>query len=129
MNSVHDSGIQLNSSQAESEEIRPRDVELEGREAVLEDLVVAKDGSTVTGYVRVRNEAYEKRVVLRHTENEWSTHQDTAAKWIQSLKGGECDRFMFQLNLPQGPFSVRLAIEATQNRKTVWDNNNYYIMC
>jgi len=107
-------------------------VELEDKEVVLEDLVVAKDGSTVTGYVRVRNETYEKRVVVRNTQNEWSTYQDTAAEWMESLKGGECDRFMFQLNLPKGPFAVHLAIEATQNRKTVWDNNcgnNYYITC
>ena len=132
INSVHDSGIQLDCSQAEGEEIRPRDVELEDKEVELEALVVAKDGSIVTGYVRVRNETYEKRVVVRHTQNEWSTYQDTAAEWMESLKGGKCDRFLFQLNLSKGSFAVHLAIEATQNENTAWDNNcgnNYYIIC
>ena len=108
---VHHSGIQLDGFQAEGEEIQPRDVE--DKKVVLEDLVVVKDGNI---NVHVRNKTYGKRVVVCHTQNEWSTYQDTAAKWM--VKGGECDRFMFQQNLLKGPFAVHLAIEATQNSRT-----------
>ena len=81
------------------------------------------------GSVRVKNLAYEKRVVIRFSFNNWDTFSDLAADWKESIGvingHPESDRFFFVIPLP-GPNwsgSVVFAIRYDVVGLTFWDNN------
>ena len=72
---------------------------------------LTQDGSAVIGTILVR---YEKEVAVRHSANEWKTFDDTSAERLETVEGGAVDRFQFRFELPNGQFSLELAISKTE---------------
>ena len=88
---------------------------------------VRRDGGSVHGVVRVCNVNFEKDVLIRWTENNWRTVNETRAVYCLDSSDGGTDRFSFQL-----PLRDRLvfAICYRSNNHEFWDNNfeqNYII--
>ena len=90
------------------------------RGIALEDVKCTHDGTAAVGTVLVRNECHEKHVGARHSSNSWASYHDTAAEWVETIEGGDFDRFKFNVNLPQGRYHMELAFFCNQ----YWDNNN-----
>ena len=93
--------------------------------------------NVVIGYVRVKNLAYEKRIVIRFSLNNWATYSDLAADWVESIGGTtehpESDKFRFVIHLPSPNWSgtVEFAVRYDVAGWTFWDNNrqrNYTIV-
>ena len=86
--------------------------------------------SAVIGSICVKNLAYEKRVVIRFTLNNWTTFSDLAANWKESIGGTsdhpENDRFCFEIPLPGANWSgtVEFAVRYDVAGWTFWDNNH-----
>ncbi|XP_048474417.1 protein phosphatase 1 regulatory subunit 3C-like [Rhincodon typus] len=87
-------------------------------------------GSHILGTVRVRNLAYEKRVVVRVTFDAWRTFHDVTCSYVQpeetaAMGGGE-DAFSFKVELPKRTkplASVELCVSFQCDSVTFWDNN------
>ena len=91
----------------------------------LETVTVNTD--SITGYVRVANTPYVKRVAARYTLNTWKDYLEVEAEWIESVEGGEMDRFMFTLPALGLPGELSFAVRYND----YWDNNeerNYTIL-
>ena len=93
--------------------------------------------NVVIGYVCVKNLAYEKRVVIRFSLNNWGTYSDLAANWKESIGGTtehpESDKFRFVIPLPSPNWSgiVEFAVRYEVAGWTFWDNNrqrNYRVI-
>ena len=98
------------------------------RGIVLEGVKCTRDGTAAVGTVLVCNECHEKHVGVRHSSNSWASYHDTAAEWVETIEGGDFDRFKFNVNLPQGSYHMELAFFCNQ----YWDNNdekNHSISC
>ena len=87
-------------------------------------------GKIVIGSVVVKNMAYEKRVTIRFTLNNWDTFSDLEACWKESIGGTrqhpESDRFCFILSLPYPNWTgiVEFAVRYSVAGCIFWDNNN-----
>ena len=87
-------------------------------------------GKFVIGSVVVKNLAYEKRVAIRFTLNNWETFTDFDACWKESIGGTsehpERDRFHFLLSLPCPNWRgvVEFAVRYSVAGFVFWDNNN-----
>ncbi|XP_077982796.1 glycogen-binding subunit 76A-like isoform X1 [Glandiceps talaboti] len=99
----------------------------------LENAVVSD--LTILGTVKVANIGYHKTVKVRFTTNEWATHYDIPASYVQDSCDGPFDRFSFGLTTPR-EFHVgarlQFAILYEVNGQTFWDNNhghNYMFEC
>ena len=91
----------------------------------LEFVTVDSDG--IHGHILVLNTCYEKKVSVRYTENEWTTFEDCAAEWMETVNEGAMDRFTF--TLPTGDSVAELSFAVSFNGK--WDNNkgeNYTVV-
>ena len=91
----------------------------------LEFVTVDSDG--IHGHILVLNTCYEKKVTVRYTENEWTTFEDCAAGWMETVNEGAMDRFTF--TLPAGDSVAELSFAISFNGK--WDNNkgeNYTVV-
>lgn len=100
------------------------------RKVVLESATLLCDSDLLTGVVRVQNIAYEKRVVVRYTLNNWESFSDLKAVWNESVwdEGRlETDRFSFSIPLPTGSVSLRVkfAISYDVAGFNFWDNNGW----
>lgn len=99
----------------------------------LEDIVF-RDYS-VMGTIKVRNLAYEKRVLVRFTANGWVSFQDVEARYVDDSTTDLTDRFSFEIAIPgtlQRDFKVEFAICYEVLGMTFWDNNNgdnYRVIC
>lgn len=89
--------------------------------------------TSITGYIRVVNLAYEKSVVIRYTEDEWKTFQDIPADFVFSMTQDSIDVFVFTIFLQTKTSEtsiVELAVRYQTAGKEYWDNNqnkNYRI--
>ena len=87
----------------------------------LEVLEKAADSCTVIGTVLVCNECFEKAVGVRHSTDCWESFRDTPAQWVETVEGGEFDRFKFSVELcAEGGYHMEMALYFNQH----WDNNN-----
>lgn len=82
----------------------------------------------ITGLVRVKNLAYEKRVVIRYSFSDWAEYSEKSAEWEESIgESGrpETDRFRFEIPLtaPNQCGSVRFAVRYDVAGLTFWDNS------
>ncbi|KAJ3128968.1 Protein phosphatase 1 regulatory subunit 3E, partial [Irineochytrium annulatum] len=94
----------------------------------------APSNPVLRGTILVRNLAYEKNVVVRHTSDSWRTSNDTPASFeavvtptVQSSPG--LDRFSFSLPVPSsatvdeaGECRVQMCIKANIGDREYWDN-------
>ena len=80
----------------------------------------------ITGYVSVRNDAPEKRVVARYTTDDWETYQETSAEWFETVETQNCDKFRF--TIPSSSWGdshvLYLAVQYEVLDQQHWDNNH-----
>ena len=87
----------------------------------LEAVEKAADGCTVFGTVLVRNECFEKVVSVHYSTDRWESFKDTPAQWVETVEGGEFDRFKFSVELcAESGYHMEMALYFNQH----WDNNN-----
>jgi protein phosphatase 1 regulatory subunit 3A/B/C/D/E len=117
------------------------------RKVALEECTLDADALTVSGVVRVANIAYDKRVTVRYSTDNWDTYHDTEAVYLTAASsrydGGLTDAFAFRMRLPDSlvsgdgkvrggivQFSVRYI--CGEDEMKFWDNNrgvNYCVEC
>ena len=98
---------------------------------------VAVRDMSVKGTVMVANLAYEKRVSVRWTVDNWGSHQDSEASYVQrGSSNGECDRFAFEITVPESVEAgqkIQFAVcYRPAGKEEYWDNNdgkNYSLEC
>ncbi|NXT28475.1 PR3CB phosphatase, partial [Syrrhaptes paradoxus] len=82
----------------------------------------------LSGTVKVRNIAYEKKVMVRITFDSWKSFRDISCQYMHSTySSADTDTFSFELALPK-PSVCRRATEFCVffqcGQKTHWDNNH-----
>ena len=94
------------------------------------------DGKILSGSILVRNLAYEKRVSVRFTFDDWETVSETFASFHEDppdcmrLRQRQLDRFVFHIPLEQfvgtTPIGKELlfCIRYQVSRQEFWDNNH-----
>lgn len=88
------------------------------------------DQGTVAGSVRVRNIAYDKHVVVRYSQDTWTSSNDQQAVYKHS--NGNCDFFQFQLPFDiSASLNLEFAVCYRVAGEEFWDNNegrNYKVI-
>ena len=82
--------------------------------------------TTISGVVRVLNIDFHKAVTIRWTVNDWNTHNDQAASYVDGSSDGVTDKFSFKLlvgSLPVGS-RVQFCIKYETAGQEFWDSNN-----
>ena len=86
----------------------------------------------VFGTVRVKNVAFEKRVVVRHSFDDWLTHHDVVGTH-QADQDERFDTFAFHIDCPPNlapGVGLQFAVLYIVNGAEYWDNNrgsNYHL--
>ncbi|XP_064530168.1 protein phosphatase 1 regulatory subunit 3D [Pseudopipra pipra] len=94
----------------------------------------------LSGTIQVRNVAFEKRVSVRYTFDQWQSLHEVCARWHHSIpeKNGQDQADVFTFFLPVPPFLLQLcslvqfAARYQVNGQEYWDNNrgqNYTLTC
>lgn len=89
---------------------------------------------TITGCVRVRNLDFHKSVHVRYSMDNWHSHSDLTASYVEGSCDGFSDKFSFILfgNSLQIGQRVELAIRFQAKGEQFWDSNygtNYAFQC
>lgn len=111
---------------------------LEEQQVCLERVTSSDLG--LSGTIHVRNVAFEKRVSVRYTFNDWKSLHELCARWQRSIpeKTGQEQIDVFTFFLPVPPFLLQLcsvvqfAARYQVNGREYWDNNrgkNYSLTC
>ncbi|KAI0081414.1 hypothetical protein K474DRAFT_1340251 [Panus rudis PR-1116 ss-1] len=98
-------------------------------DVALESLMLSEDGGSINGRVRVKNIAFEKWVAVRFTFDWWQTTSEVTAKYVESLPGGQFDRFAFAIRLNDMLKRIEqktlfLAVRYSVVGQEMWDNNS-----
>ena len=108
----------------------------DGRDVALDSLVIAPDRKSLRGTVVVRNIAFEKRIALRFTADDWQTVSEVAAEYLEPCSGNSgFDRWQFFIKLQDllariENITMLLAARYSVDGREHWDNNrdrNYRI--
>lgn len=112
----------------------------------LENVIVKESEECVLGTIKVKNLAFRKEVIVRSTDDEWKTHQDTFCKFVDNnppSKGGGgggggasphyvlYDTFSFRLTLPPKSKKIEFCVCFRCDDTEHWDNNagaNYVLL-
>ncbi len=86
----------------------------------------------ITGIVIVRNVAYEKKVAVRYTWNDWNEFDETQAIFLKQIGFGLYDKFCFAIKKPEDAsrrkdgkcLTLEFAIRYEVMQQQYWDNNN-----
>eukprot|EP00047_Mylnosiga_fluctuans_P003329 m.228573 g.228573 ORF g.228573 m.228573 type:complete len:310 (+) comp11763_c0_seq1:308-1237(+) len=74
--------------------------------------------------IRVLNIAFDKRVFVRVSSDDWATHADIPAQYYPGSSDGRSDRFFASLSLPNYSVSgMQFAIGYEAAGKSFWDSN------
>jgi protein phosphatase 1 regulatory subunit 3A/B/C/D/E len=88
----------------------------------------------ISGNVKVQNLAYDKRVFVRFTMDNWKSYLDTTACHVYGSNTGTTDTFTFELDIPdelEKDFKIEFAVCYEVLGMRLWDNNygdNYRVM-
>lgn len=75
--------------------------------------------------IRVLNIAYEKKVTVRVSSDNWATHRDVQADFLPSSVDPKADRFYASISVPGFQCEqLSFAICYTCDGQTYWDNNS-----
>lgn len=88
---------------------------------------VQADECSLSGTARVLNLAFEKRVYLRYTLNNWTTFMDILASYVSHSSDGQTDKFSFKIITPtflEFGGTLQFAIKYCVEGGEFWDNNN-----
>ncbi|KAM0730587.1 Protein phosphatase 1 regulatory subunit 3C [Formica fusca] len=100
----------------------------------LENVIVRESEQCLVGTVKVRNLAYDKEVIVRASNDSWSTHEDVHCTYVEQ-RGSPAslilyDTFRFRLTLPVASDVIEFCVRYHTDGKEFWDNNeskNYVI--
>ncbi|KAJ9086252.1 Protein phosphatase 1 regulatory subunit 3E [Entomophthora muscae] len=95
---------------------------------------ISLDNNQVLGQVRVHNLAFEKRVTLRYSLDNWASYQDHDLHFLRPVYNSPVDQdvFQFRVQLPEhlctstqcdAEFVMRAALRYCVNGQEFWDNN------
>ncbi len=93
----------------------------------IEEMVLAPDGASILGKVRVRNLAFSKWIAVRFTFDAWQTTSEVTGKYLDS-PSPEFDRFSFSIRLNDllariESKTLLLAVKYSIEGREMWDNN------
>lgn len=97
------------------------------RQVMLECLYT--NDSIAYGTVRVHNLAYDKRVFVRLTEDDWKSFQDVYGWFSMNYKNNNTDTFTFEISLKKYddpskvPKQIYFAVCLQAGHREFWDNN------
>lgn len=99
-----------------------------GTDVLLESLTLSADHLNILGNVLVRNITFEKWVAVRFTFDDWQTTSEVTAKYIESVKGDNVDRFAFRIRLNDMMMRLAekqlvMAVRYSVAGREIWDNN------
>ena len=102
----------------------------------LESLFLEDDRKSLKGVVLCRNFAFSKWVAIRFTFDWWQTTSEVSATYKDSTKGGQFDRFTFQIKLADLMARIEektlfLAVRYNTDGREIWDSNgggNYQVL-
>ena len=108
---------------------------VQAQKVLLENCVIDNKQCTITGTIRVLNITYHKKVTVRYTVNNWLTHTDNPASYVQNSNDGPTDRFSFSISVP--PYfgvgsRLQFCIKYDTGPDEYWDSNyggNYLVEC
>uniref|UniRef100_A0A672KFG7 Protein phosphatase 1 regulatory subunit 3E-like n=1 Tax=Sinocyclocheilus grahami TaxID=75366 RepID=A0A672KFG7_SINGR len=87
---------------------------------------VQADEFSLSGVVRVLNLAFQKKVYLRYTLNNWATFMDILAFYVPHSSDGLTDKFSFKIITPtflEVGGTLQFAIKYCVVGGEFWDNN------
>lgn len=119
----------FNFSQPGSDYLNLRN-KVEKEKVSLENVTVR--GSSLMGTVRVKNVAFEKKVFIRLTNNNWVTYEDFVATYVPVTGNSPVtpqpyDTFAFEVSLPSSTIeakNMQFAVCFQAGAEQFWDNNN-----
>lgn len=86
---------------------------------------------TLLGSIQVANLAFQKKVVVRYTLDDWNTAKEVEAQYQEPIahSANTWDRFSFKIvldaNTNAAHESLYLAVKYNVNGREFWDNNNH----
>ncbi|KAF7323443.1 CBM21 domain-containing protein [Mycena chlorophos] len=94
----------------------------------LQTFALTDDRTGVAGTIAVRNLAFDKRVAVRFTLDDWQTTSEVIARYQESMPGGMVDIFAFNIRLNDVLARIdgkRMAVAVRYNAagREMWDNN------
>lgn len=103
--------------------------DLGNRDLCLESLEIAADSRSLKGTALLRNLAFEKRLSVRFTFDDWQTVSEVTGEWQSTLNGGQIDRWSFRIKLDDMLARIEdkklfLALKYTVAGREIWDSNN-----
>ena len=94
------------------------------REKVLLEFCVHGHNDTLSGYIRVANITYHKKVFVRFTYDDWSTTEEVVANYNKSYGDYATDQFSFDLTLKKEFTLMQFIIGyESEGHGTLWDNH------
>lgn len=114
----------LSFKQPASEYVRFRETLAKDRVS-LENVVVKPDSSKIVGTIKVGNIAFEKKVFVRYTTNNWQSYMDRQATF-QPSTSKVYDTFTFEVELPKPTDKAKrleFCICYIANGCEYWDSN------
>ena len=96
---------------------------------VILECLYTKD-STAYGTIRVHNCAYDKRVFIRLTDDEWNSWTDIEGRHSMNYSHDNTDTFAFEIKLPKfntdslGIKRILFAVCFQPSQQEFWDNND-----
>ncbi|KAK9894414.1 carbohydrate-binding module family 21 protein [Cystobasidium minutum MCA 4210] len=102
--------------------------DLGSRDLCLESLEIAADSKSLKGTALLRNLAFEKRLSIRFTFDDWQTVSEVTGEWQATLNGGQIDRWSFRIKLDDMLARIEdkklyLALKYTVAGREIWDSN------
>lgn len=103
--------------------------DLGSRDVCLESLEIAADSKSLKGTALLRNLAFEKRLSVRFTFDDWQTVSEVTGEWQATLNGGQIDRWSFRIKLDDMLARIEdkklyLALKYQVAGQEIWDSNN-----
>ena len=92
----------------------------------LENVILRESEHCLVGTIKVRNLAYDKEVVVRVSNDSWSTHEDVHCTYVEQPGAPALilyDTFRFRLTLPLKSNLVEFCVRYRTDGKEYWDNN------
>lgn len=122
--SVHLWRILFNQPASNYLEFRKR---LEESNVSLENVIVRSNENDLTGTVKVKNICFEKSVIVRSTNDDWNSHQDTNCSFVDNNTSSSVtiiyDTFSFKIPLCEND-NVQFCVCFKSAQGEYWDNND-----
>lgn len=97
---------------------------LDRQNVCLESITVRE--YSILGHIKVKNLAYEKRLFVRYTLDNWSSYQETSAHYVYACSTADLDTFKFEIFIPEDlekDIKIEFAICYQVLGLQFWDNN------